>query len=290
LAEAIPANQRGLTQLQVDAADLEAGDQLRIVSFFSRFLGAFEALFENLEAQIAGLPDDSSGGIPDLFNPDETPPPQLTNRPPDQADLDYLSYLASWIGLPLRTDLVPREGESEAAYAARSLTWNREFFHKAIDLYPQRGTLTGLKALLMAWLQGEVEESSLILTDLTRSYTDVDTIFRLAPEGATGDDYARVGVTTVLGEGPPFFFLVDLTVDPSRPELRHPDGLATFQRAARFLLDREKPAHTYYQLRIRSHTMRLAPSGDTTMTYARVGETTLLWDEPWVFNSEDESG
>ena len=58
----------------------------------------------------------------------------------------------------------------------------------------------------------------------------------------------------------------------------------------RLLLDAEKPAYTYYQLRVRAHTMQLAPlrrcDERKEEIYAQVGETTLLWDEPWVFNSE----
>jgi hypothetical protein len=148
-------------------------------------------------------------------------------------------------------------------------------------------------------LKGDLLETGtdpplLIVTDLTRTYNDVETIFQLAPEGASGgapdEIYAQLGVNTVLGEGPPFFFIVDLITNPALRELRHPAGLDVFQRVARLLLDAEKPAYTYYQLRVRAHTMQLAPlrveeevKGEV---YAQVGETTLLWDEPWVFDSE----
>src|SRR5439155_13730620 len=114
--------------------------------------------------------------------------------------------------------------------------------------------------------------------------------FQLAPEEARGsvpgEIYAQLGVNTVLGEGGPFFFLVDLTTDPALQELRHPAGLGVLQRAARLLLDAEKPAYTYYQLRVRAHTMQLAPAGVVENIYAQVGKTTLLWDGPWVLNSE----
>ena len=94
-------------------------------------------------------------------------------------------------------------------------------------------------------------------------------------------------MNTVLGEGPPFFFIADLITDPAVRDLRNPNGLDIFQRAARLLLDAEKPAYTYYQLRVRAHTMQLAPpAGVAGEMYAQVGETTLLWDEPWVFDSE----
>jgi hypothetical protein len=334
-------------------------DEVDGVSFLSRFLQAFEALFEELEAAIEGTPDGAlqlavqsgsgttvtvapfnvgpvgfpigtpvtvpdkalrstldqaipadgtrlthielhddvfvtalevndvlhvhPGGIPDLFNPDTTPPPQFRHRP--QPDTDYLNYVASWIALPLR--------------AEKSVGFNRAFFDAAIPLYPQRSTLIGLEKLLRAWLKGDLLENSptdpplLIMTDLTRTYNDVDTIFQLAPEEASGrvpgEAYAQLSVNTVLGEGAPFFFMVDLITDPRVRELRNPVGLDVFQRAARFLLDAEKPAYTYYQLRVRAHTMQLAPPLGEEVDgeiYAQVGETTLLWDEPWVFDSE----
>src|SRR5262245_25160270 len=77
----------------------DAGDG---ASFLSKFLKAFETLFEELEAEIEGTPDRAGGGIPDLFDPDTTPPPQFAHRP--QPEFDYLNYLASWIALPLRAE------------------------------------------------------------------------------------------------------------------------------------------------------------------------------------------
>jgi hypothetical protein len=246
-------------------------------SFQTKYLRAFEALFEELEAEIEGTPDQTSGGIPDLFDPAVTPPQQLKYRPePDldnpEPDFDFLEYLASWTALPLR--------------AEKPLDWNRAFFKAAIPLYPKRGTLPGIDALLRAWLKGDLLETNpplLILSDLTPADTDVDAIFQLGVN-------ATLGVNTALGEGPPFFFIADLVTDPTVPELRNPAGLDFFERAARFLLDTEKPAHTYYQLRVRAHTMQLAPQlkQDERLgeVYAQVGQTTLLWDEPWVFNSD----
>ena len=259
LDQAIPANGIGLTQIEVQdesfVAALEVNDVLHV----------------------------HPGGIPDLFNPDTTPPPQF--RHPPQPEFDYLNYVASWIALPLR--------------AEKPAGFNRAFFHAAIPLYRQRSTLVGMEKLLRAWLKGDLLETRptepplLIVTDLTRTYSDVDTIFQLAPEEASGrvlgEVYAQLGVNSVLGEGAPFFFMADLITNPALRELRHPAGLDVFQRAARFLLDAEKPAYTYYQLRVRAHTMQLAPPPGEEVEgeiYAQVGDTTLLWDEPWVFDGE----
>lgn len=240
------------------------------VQFLSRFLQGFEDLFEELQLEIEGTSDRSSGGISDLFNPATTPPPEFKYRSETITEFDCLNYLASWIGLPLRPE--------------KPLEWNREFFKAAIALYPQRGTFAGLDAMLRAWLKDDLLETEpplLILTDLTRSHTDVDTVFQL---GVT----SILGINTVLGEGLPFFFIVDLIVNPNVPELRTPEGIDNFQRTVRFLLDTEKPFHTSYQLRIRSSTMQLAEPNQTTIdgqSAAQIGVTTLLWDEPLIFDS-----
>lgn len=248
LGQFIPANRVRLTQIEVKDASfvnaLEAGDTL----------------------------DLHPGGIPDLFNPDTTPPPQFIHRSLSEFEkFEFLNYLASWIGLPLRPE--------------KSVDWNREFFKTAIAFYSRRGTLPGLEALLRAWLKDDLLETEpplLIMTDLTRSHTDVDTVWQIG-------ETATLGVDTQLGEGPPFFFIVDVIANSTELDFRNPVGLDTFQRTVRFLLDAEKPAHTYYQLRVRSHTMQLPEPEQTTIDGrpgARIGETTLLWGEPWVFDSD----
>ena len=70
--------------------------------------------------------------------------------------------------------------------------------------------------------------------------------------------------------------------------LRQPAGLDALDRAATQLLDLEKPAHTYYELRLRALPMQLAPPGVTVINgrpAAQLDVTTLLWDEPLIINS-----
>jgi phage tail-like protein len=254
-------------------------DEVNGVSFLSRYLRGFEILFEELEQEIEGAPDRSHGGIPDLFDPATTPPPEFRYR--RQPDADFLHFLASWIALPLRSE--------------KPIDAQRAFFHAALPLYRGHGTLPGMEALLRAWLKGDLWETTpplLILTDLTPADNGGNAIFRLA-------ETATLGVDTVLGEGPAFFFIVDLVTDPTVRELRDPVGLDLFRQAARSLLDAEKPAHTYYELRVRSHTMQLAPEREQDRRpgeiYAQLEDlssrapltgTTLLWDEPWVLVSD----
>ena len=266
LAAAIPANESGLTLVEVAdnqlGTTLQAGDVVII----------------------------HPGGVPDLFGVDTTPPPELQHRA--RPDFDYLAHLASWIGLPLR--------------AEKPVDWNRRFFNAAIPLNHQRGTVQGMDALLRAWLKDDLMETVpplLILTDLSRIYNRVDAVFQLAPEKAQDavvrEVYAQLGLNTSLGEGAPFFFIVDLITDPAVRDLRDPVGLDVFARAARYLLDAERPAYTHYQLRVRAHSMQLAPAssadGRPGEIYAQFEDmnsvnpltgTTLLWDHPYVFDSD----
>jgi phage tail-like protein len=243
-------------------------DEVDGVSFLSTFLTAFERLYEELEAEIEGPPGAATGGIPDLFSPATTPPGEFVHRAPG-SDAAFLDYLASWIAMPLRGD--------------KDVAFNRRLFAATLPLIVRRGTLPGLDALMRDWLRDDLlDESTPILTDLTRAFNDVDAVLQL---GAT----ATLGVDTVVGEGPPFFFVADLVTDPTVVELRTPDGLDRFQRAALALLDAERPAHTYYQLRVRAHTMQLAPPTKTTIDDrpgAQIGVTTLLWDSPWVHDDQ----
>lgn len=260
LAQAIPAHGTRLTQIEVEDAGTVSA------------LGAGTIL--NLHP----------GGIPDLFSPDTTPPPQFAYREAGK-EFAFLSDLTSWIALPLRTDLVQYQSTSPADYDVGTTKWNRIFFRAALPLLAQRGTLPGLDALLRAWLKGDLLEATprlIVLTDLTPARNDVDAILQL-------DQAATLDVDTVLGAGPPFFFIADIIADPAVPALRTPIGLDAMQRAARALLDAEKPGHTYYQLRVRASTMQLAAEGehpDPSKSYAQIGDTTLLWDAPWTFDSD----
>ena len=249
--------------------DIFRSDEVNGVSFLSRFLKRFESLFEELQAEIEGAPGGARGGIPDLFDPVLTPPAEFHHLP--QPAIDYLSYLALWIDLPLRQD--------------KPIAFNRVFFGVAVSLYPTRGMLAAMEGLLRAWMRGDLFEVSpplSLLTALTRANNAIDTIFQL-------DVSAQLGFNTALGEGPPFFFIADLTADPTRVDLRQPAGLDGVARAARQLLDSEKPAYTYYELRLRALPMQLAPPGVTVIggrTAAQLDVTALVWDEPLVYDSD----
>ena len=168
----------------------------------------------------------------------------------DAAPREVMPWLASCLALPLRNEFIRPSDESDADYETRVDQWNRVFLKAALPLTPERGTLRGLEALLQAWLKGD---------PLT----------------------AHLQESTI-----PFWFDVTLSLDTTIRELHTPLGVFIVSRAAKFLLDSEKPAHTSYELHLHDLcTMQLAPTNWSHRRpgeiYAQVGETTLLWrDEP----------
>ena len=63
------------------------------------------------------------------------------------------------------------------------------------------------------------------------------------------------------------------------------DLFAAPLQATRDAVGREKPAHTYYDIRLTATSMQLGVD-ETTEIGARIGETTLLWTEPLVVEGE----
>lgn len=169
----------------------------------------------------------------------------------DAAPREVLPWLASCLALPLRNEFIRPPDESDADYETRVARWNRAFLQAALPLTPERGTLRGLEALLRAWLKGDPLKGTVPLL-----------------KERTAD---------------PFWFDVTLFLDTTIRELHTPLGVFIVSRAAKFLLDSEKPAHTSYKFHLDGlKTMQLAPAKWSDRRpgeiYAQVGETTLLWD------------
>jgi phage tail-like protein len=99
----------------------------------------------------------------------------------------------------------------------------RGFIREVVPLYRQRGTLAGLQRMLEIYL-------------------------RPAGDQVTRDD---VVIFDEFDE-PAHFFQVQLTLSDANP-LR----LRATQEIARAIIDREKPAHTFYALKVVIPTMRL---------------------------------
>ena len=224
----------------------------------------------------------TSSGLAGLSAVRETPPPAFRNLG-ETEKLAYLRYIASWVGLPVRSD--------------KLLSWNRRYLRKAMDLDNDpatlRSTRKGLEALLNAWHREETLAEETVVTDLISPENGVDTVFRIGE--------SRIGLDTMLGEEGGGMFHVHLTADPSDVSMRHPRKIDAMVSAARLMLDMEKPVNTDYILHIKAGAMQIAPDAPIaayksakgrespydegeelavkdTNTFARIGVTTLLWE------------
>lgn len=133
---------------------------------------------------------------------------------PWRAPDDFLPWLASWVGLSLRRDLPLERQRALIAHAA--------------PLYRKRGTPDTVKTLLELVTGGEarVEEPEIV--------------------GLRVGVDATVGSTTRLGSELPHFFHVAIDFPPASGQ-----DESWLEALARDTIDLAKPAHTYYDLRLR---------------------------------------
>jgi hypothetical protein len=174
----------------------------------------------------------------------------VLRRAPSGSGTAFLSWLAGWIGLGLRPD--------------RGERWNRELLRLAGRIWPWRGTKIGVEGFLNAYLRGEAQA----------------TLFEAANPLQIGL-VSTVGADTIVCGGLPHFFWVDVATEAHNQRLYHPEGLNEMVQAAHQALRREKPAHTYYDLRLQAHTLQIGVHPETEVG-ARVGDTTLLWEAPLI--------
>lgn len=141
--------------------------------------------------------------------------------PLESTPSEFLPWLASWVAFSLRQD------------------WNdlekRQFISQIVPLYRQRGTKKGLENLLRAYtgLPGRNVE-----------------ILEFAQPMQVENTF--VGVNTVVGGGAPYYFLVKMSLPAPDPEAK-----LRQEQIARAIIDQEKPAHTYYDLRTEVPTMQI---------------------------------
>lgn len=194
--------------------------------FLWNFLKAFEKVLSGIEdgVSIDGKP---VKGIEEILD-------NIQNYfDPHEAPADFLNWLAGWVALTLK------EGE----------TWSedkkRELISRIVPLYRKRGTKEGLEEYLKIYVGDNVS----VFDDLGPLRVGVS---------------SRVGVDTVIGGLPPYFFIVEVTFPAPNPGL-----IAEKKRAIKEIIDIEKPAHTFYRININITTLRV--------NYSRVEEDSLLW-------------
>jgi phage tail-like protein len=155
---------------------------------------------------------------------------------PETTNAEFLDWLAGWMALILREDWE----ESK----------KRRLIGRIVSLYRIRGTKKGLEEYIRIYLPGvEVE------------ITEIVAPLQIGVQSTIGKD-------TYLGGSPPHFFLVMIMLPEPNLELKKQR-----EKAVRAIIDLEKPAHTYYQLRTIVPTLQIGK-------FSHVGVDTLLGDLP----------
>jgi hypothetical protein len=199
--------------------------------------------------QVLGVAGRTLTVVPPLLRPYEAGS-RVTRRAQAGGGTDFLRWLAGWLALDLRPD--------------RGERWNRELVERAGPIWPRRGTRAGIEAFLNGYLRGDAAA----------------TVFDPAQPLQIGL-VSTVGVDTVVGGGLPHFFWVDLFTNVREARLYSVEGLVDLIQAAQHAVESEKPAHTYYDLVVHAHTMQIGTDPHAEIG-ARVGDTTILWDDPLV--------
>jgi phage tail-like protein len=216
----------------------------------SRFLGRFLIAFEQM---LSGLPDEQAeeftlpspqakswngrgieqvlDHINDYFDPMKTPE-------------EFLPWLAHWVALSLRDDWTQEE--------------KRRLIQQAIPLYKKRGTLEGLRQMLLIYLNAQDESP-----EVQEQFVQIqvwDGPMQLGVASTIGED-------TIVGEPDPHHFRVKLLLT----DLTYVD-FTRKQQIAQAIIEQEKPAHTTYELEVKLPSLQIGK-------FSKIGVDTVLTDE-----------
>ena len=218
------------------------------------FLGQFLLAFEKI---LLGRQDGSNFADKGL---EEKIAQIHTYFDPQQTPDEFLPWLASWTALSLRADLdIPQQ---------------RDFIANIVQRYRYRGTKANLEELLKLLIKG------------TPTITESPSAeFQIGDSQLLNQDPQTLPIQSILGQGSylggaaPHFFSV--TIALSR-ELR-PEELQRQIEIATDIIEKEKPAHTQYQLEIiYPNTIQIGTfdpiSG--TGTGSQIGIDTILGNIP----------
>jgi len=206
--------------------------------FLGRFLLAFEHVLTGvgnpkrpgLEEILEGIVDE--GGDVLLAGTHRYFTPGPGKDPEERAPAEFLEWLSGWVALTLRADWLDEE--------------RRRILAEIVPSYRKRGTPDGLKQVLSAFTG--VSADAITIAEFQQP-------FQLGVSATVGED-------TVLGGGPPHYFMVRALVPGAA-------DLARKRAILRSIIDMEKPAHTYYDLRIQTPTMQIGVT-------STVGEDSVL--------------
>jgi phage tail-like protein len=201
-------------------------------NWLGRFLFGFEAV-------LTGVGDPGAPGLEEMLD-GIADGSQVTLRGIERlfdaqdAPEEFLEWLSDWVALTLRADIGAER--------------QRDLIANAVRLYRLRGTKVGLEQLVQ------------IYTTLGATITE------RAPRLQVGV-HSTVGVDTVIDGGPPNHFRVTIRLATTTPS-----EIAERRRVVTAIIDAEKPAHTYYTLRVETPTLQIGVN-------STVGVDTLLGED-----------
>jgi phage tail-like protein len=197
------------------------------------FIGRYLKIFEKI---LSGIDDGVTAAGHDIEGIEQVIDRIHDFFSPEATNGEFLQWLASWMALILREDWE----ESK----------KRRLIGRILSLYRLRGTKRGLEEYIRIYLPGVEVQITEIVAPLQIGV------------------HSTIGKDTYLGGSPPHFFLVTITLPEPKLELKKQR-----EKAVQAIIDLEKPAHTYYQLRTIVPTLQIGK-------FSHVGVDTLLGDLP----------
>ncbi len=227
--------------------------------FLGQFLLAFEKILlgrvDGIDFSEKGL-EEKIANIHTYFDPQQTPE-------------DFLPWLASWTALSLRADL--------------GIQQQRDFIANIVQRYRYRGTKANLEELLKLFIKGTPTITEIAIPETYNIPEIYDGEFQIGDSQLLNPDNTQplppqsiLGQGSYLGGSAPHFFKVEIALSK---ELR-PEEIRRQIEIATDIIEKEKPAHTKYQLDIiYPNTIRLADpiSG---WSGSQVGIDTILGNIP----------
>ncbi|MFA6282857.1 MAG: hypothetical protein WC633_01855 [Desulfurivibrionaceae bacterium] len=214
---------------------------------------------------------------------------------------EFVEWLAGWVALDVSREVEEEEGRGGVPipqagqhfpFAVEPRSRKRRLIKKLAPLYHLLGTKEGLRQVIdiyfgddlrsfhinelaKPFVIGDPEGLQQVRTayglrigkrveDLNFKEVPIDTLLARENYDALG---AVVGRSTVVGEAPPYFFIViaETLVPVSRVA-----GAQT-KREMALVIDLEKPAHTYYAQKLRAPGMRVG-----IRDWCDIGRSTLI--------------
>lgn len=269
----------------------QRGDFLGKTDFLKDFLKGFEDLLQGQEGADNKYPEKGLSEIlyriPDYFSPETAPN-------------EFVDWLAGWLALDISREPSEEVDSTAGAFSEKQRfplpeekrSRKRHLIKKLAPLYHLRGTKEGLRQIIDIYFGEDLR--GFHINELTKPFVVGDPeglekvradYARRMGEEESGIDYKKialsvllargnfdalgsvVGRSTVVGEAHPYYFIVH--AETLLPVSRI-SGAQT-KKDMSDVIDQEKPAHTYYSLKLQAPGMRIG-----LREWCDVGKSTLI--------------